>query len=72
MSNISGLGNNGLLTGHKDDSRERTNVTASWFGIQRVARPRPAGNQVGRECGCLIANLPITIAGFVVAVTGFS
>ena len=35
-------------------------------------RPRAGWNQVGRELGYLLPNLPIAIAGFVIAVTGFS
>jgi len=39
---------------------------------ERTPRPRAGWRQVGRELGYLIPNLGITIAGFVVMVTGFS
>lgn len=54
-------------TAHLDVEAERTIVST-----EQRPRPRAGWSQVGRELGYLIPNLPITIAGFVVMITGFS
>lgn len=73
MSNVSGLDHNWPLIGAEDDGEEWTEASRrTGSSMQRVPRPPPGWNQVGLELGYLLPNLPITIAGFIVAITGFS
>ncbi len=73
MINLGGPDNNRAMMGAEDNGEESTEASQRTGPcIQRVPRPPPGWNQVGLELGYLLPNLPITIAGFVIAITGFS